>query len=230
MDVRNDYFSVTVFKMIFSHFHSILVVLIGSVESYDMPVCEKGADNVCYKDDTDQRECNGYVDFARNVKKPENVMEWKKSGKIEYLIVQDKFTYMEAKEFCKAICSKLYTPIGYATTYDSISNDFWYHSLGPFYVGLEIKVSQDEQITIFSTYDNSTALPMTEYNNFMDTFFKTALGFKGPGTFPLLIRTSTNRFNTFENANYDEKHAFACEGVLNDNEVSGTHHNQGKTL
>ena len=169
-----------------------LGLLLGNVKCYDMPICEKGKDNVCYKDDTSKRACNGYIDLAKGIRKPVNIMDWKKRGKIEYLIVKDKFTFSEAMAFCEAICSKLFVPMDYYVTKETITYDFWSHGLGPFYIGLEITIDNEEHITIYSAYDNSTALPKAKYDSFMDSFFLAGLGFKAPGTFPLVITREIN--------------------------------------
>ena len=78
---------------------------------------------------------------------------------------------------------------------------------------MNLNIDNEEHITIYSAYDNSTALPKAKYDSFMDSFFLAGLGFKAPGTFPLVIRSSDTRYNSFQNSGYEEKHAFSCAGT-----------------
>ena len=199
---------------------------ITQVQSYDMPWCKNGDSDVCYKNDDTNINCDGYLTME-NIDMPKQTLNWIKVGLKEYLVVKDLYDYERAKKFCTSICSELYSPANILVTdRDAVALKAWNNGVYLFYTGLVIEIKPGN-VTFYSAYDNVHPISPDQLIAFRDYLFEARLGFTDLGTYPILIDTSSIRYNTFTISKFEEKHSFVCEGRPNINEKSNLSEYQG---
>ena len=123
-------------------------------------------------------------------------------------------TYQDAHYFCRSICSQLYSPSNFDSSWNGLALTAYNDGIDAIHIGIQVHGSESGAEFIMPTNGNQVSKDLID--DFTDIYFFGVLDSRLNGTsnltIPLALDTmSSQRYNMWLTSDQDDQHYFACE-------------------
>ena len=126
--------------------------------------------------------------------------------------MQEKMKFQDAHNFCLNICTQLYVPDNFDTTYHGLALNGYDDDIDVIHIGLKVDNDKIEGVKFYYLNGDELLSNSKIVEDFTDVSFFRALLFRKSGMYSLAL-DSTSRYNMWQTTNHNAEHYFACQST-----------------